>query len=243
MQAAFAENETLALAILRHEAELQTNRGLRTSDLRGGAIHRNRTRRQGVEPKERMSDLRAASSDKTGEPDDLALMQREAHVAKLSGDREPLGAEELLSRRSIDRLGQVLAEGAADHEPNELRLRQIARGVGRDVASVAQDADRIAQSVDLGHTVRDIDARHPASSKLLDQGVQSFGLRLAQTTRRLVEDDDGGAAADRGGDLHELLLSDRQLAHWCAYIDVRADLVEHLYRSALHRGAIDEAAP
>src|SRR5690349_8750210 len=243
LQAAFTQHEALSLAIFRHEAQLKTNRVFRLSHGHWLAVHDDGARGRRVEPEDGMGELRAARSDETRESHNFALTERKADVAELSGNGEPLDAEQLFPRRPVDRLGQILAEGATDHQPNELRFGQVARGVGGDVAAVAQHADRVAEPIDLGHAMRDVNTRHAARAKLLDQGVQSLGLGLAQTARRLVEDDDRGAAADRDGDLHELLLSNCQFAHRGANIHVGANFIEHLPRPALHRAAIDDAAP
>ena len=76
--------------------------------------------------------------------------------------------------------------------------------------------------------MRDVDARHAARFEPIDQLVQPIGFGLAQAARRLVEDDDPRAAADRRGDLHHLLLRDRQLAEPARDVELGADLGEHL---------------
>ena len=60
--------------------------------------------------------------------------------------------------------------------------------------------------------MRDVDARHAARLEPVDQHVQPIRFGLTEAARRLVEHDDARAAADRDGDLHDLLLRDRQLA-------------------------------
>ena len=137
---------------------------------------------------------------------------------------------------------EVRGDWPADHELHEVGFAQFGGGSRRHVAAVAQHGNRVAEAIDLRHSVRDVDARHAARFELRDQLVQSFGFELAQAARRLVEDDDAGAAADGHGDLNDLLLRDRQLAEPARDIQVRADRREHLLRASGDGAPVHEAA-
>src|SRR5438045_4975468 len=65
---------------------------------------------------------------------------------------------------------------------------------------------------------------------------------MAQAARRLVEHDDARAAADRGGDLYDLLLRDGQLAEPATDVQARVDLGEHGGGTTDHLFAHDEPA-
>ena len=90
--------------------------------------------------------------------------------------------------------------------------------------------------------MRDVDARHAARLEPSDQLIQPIRLDLAQAARRLVEHDDARASADGDGDLHDLLLRDRQLAQPARDVDVRADLGEHRGGAPATCSAIHEPA-
>ena len=108
--------------------------------------------------------------------------------------------------------GDVLVEAAPDHQVHQRRLVERAGRLGRDVGAVAQHGHRVAEPEDLRHAVRDVDAGDAALAQAAHERVQPIGLVLRQAAGRLVEDDHARAAADGGGDLHHLLLAERQLA-------------------------------
>ena len=74
----------------------------------------------------------------------------------------------------------------------------------------------------------------PSRAQPIDQVVEPLRFVLRQAAGRLVEDDDPRAAADRRGDLHHLLLTDRQLAHQPPDVDLRAGRGQHLLRAPHH---------
>ena len=146
------------------------------------------------------------------------------------------------SRRVVPMPAEVDSDRAADHQLHEVRLAQLRRGLRRDVSAVAQHRDRVAEAIHLRHAMRHVDARHVARFQIVDQRVETLGLHLAQAARRLVEDDDARSAADGNGDLHHLLLRDRQLAESSRHVEVGADRCQHLARTTHDGAPVDEAA-
>ena len=121
---------------------------------------------------------------------------------------------------------EVLLEAAADHPLHEGCFVERRRRLGRHVFPVAQHGDAVAEAEDLRHAMGDVDHRHAAFAQPVDQGVQLLDFLLAERAGRLVEDDHPGPAADRGGDLHHLLLGDAQALDPSRRVDVRANRLE-----------------
>src|SRR6266542_1782434 len=109
-----------------------------------------------------------------------------------------------------------------------------------NVLPVAQHGDRIAETMNLPHAMRDIEHGHAARLEHADQREQSLGVVLAQTARWFIEDDDARAGPDGRRDLHELLLGGRQRIHGTIRIDRCADVRKALTRPASQGVAIHE---
>ena len=105
---------------------------------------------------------------------------------------------------------EVILEPAANHHLDERRSIDLGDRARRDVASIAQDRDRVAQPEDLLEPVADVDARHATFAQPADERVQTLGFVLRQAARRLIEDDKARALPDRRRDLQHLLLTDGQ---------------------------------
>ena len=172
-----------------------------------------------IEAEQRLRDLGSPGADQAGQADHLAGADLERDVAELARARQLLDAQQLVAGRRRHVLGDVLVEAAADHQVHQRRLVERAGRLGRDVGAVAQHRHRVAEPEDLRHAVRDVDAGDAALAQAPHERVQPVGLVLRQAAGRLVEDDHARAAADRGGDLHHLLLAERQLADRAMHVD------------------------
>src|SRR5215217_3491986 len=92
------EDETLMLAVLRHEPEPRLHRVARRSDRERTAGGKDLTAVQRVDAEDRARDLRATRPDEPREPDDLSAAHRERHVAEHALTPEPAD----LQRRGTD---------------------------------------------------------------------------------------------------------------------------------------------
>ena len=150
--------------------------------------------------------------------------------------------QQFLARGDVRVARKILGDRPADHEVDEFRLAQLGCGPRGDVPAVSQHANRVAQPIDLGHVMRDVEARHAACFEPVDQDIEALGFHPAQAAGGLVEHDDAGAMAHGDGDLHQLLLCERQLADAPRDVEAGADLGEHRLGAAVALFAIDEAA-
>ena len=79
--------------------------------------------------------------------------------------------------------------------------------------AVAQHRVAIAEAEDLLEPVRDEDDRQALGLQRPDDAREVGDLRFAQRRGRLVHDDEPGPHRERAGDLDQLLLGDRKIAH------------------------------
>jgi hypothetical protein len=118
-------------------------------------------------------------------------------------------------------------------------LGLLARQRGHEPA-VAQHADAVGQRLDLREPVRHVEDRRAARAQPADEGQQALGLGRGQRARRLVEDQRARAGADRGRDLHELLLRGAQRRERRGDVERRADLGQPAARELVHGAPVDE---
>ena len=117
-----------------------------------------------------------------------------------------------------------ITDHGADHE-GKRDLRCL--GGGSD-APVLQDRDAIDQLYHLVETVGDVENGAALRLQTSEKIVQARDLADAEGRRRLVENDHRGVGGERLGDLHDLLLGDREPADDRVDVDARVDLGEHL---------------
>ena len=106
-------------------------------------------------------------------------MKIKADIAEGTGAGQPAdGKRDFLAGGT--RLGEDLAQIAADHQPDE-RIRIEFRGRPRgNVAAVAEDRHRSAMAKHFVHFVRDIDDRHAALFQYANRGEERFRLAVRQ---------------------------------------------------------------
>src|SRR6185437_2111824 len=88
--------------------------------------------------------------------------------------------------------------------------------------------------------MRDVDDRHAARLQLADQFEESLNVISTQTARGLIEHDHPGAGTDSAGNLHQLLLRNRERIHRSRRIDRCTDRLQHLTGSAVHHVTLNE---
>ena len=135
-----------------------------------------------------------------------------------------------------------LTHFTADHhvdQPLTIHLRDRER---IDVLAVAQDADVVAQVKDFVKTVRDIDDRDAFRAQLLDDAEHDFQLTVGQNGRRLIHDQNLGIVVDGVHDLDDLFFCHGQRRDLRVDVDVHAEIVDDLLRTAAHTGPVNKSA-
>ena len=188
-----------------------------------------------IETEDRVRDVGAARADQPGDADHLARVHREADVREAAWARQLRDAQHLAaaglrrrpsgryssSRRPIIRCTSAASSSAstglvATWRPSRSTVMVSHR---RKISCIRCDTNT--------HVTL-------ARAQAIEQRVEMFGLVLGQAAGRLVEDDHARAAADRGGDLHHLLLGDRQLTDQAPHVDGRLDRGQQRAGALLH---------
>ncbi len=133
-------------------------------------------------------------------------------------------------RGPMEEVGQL----PPDHVPDQRHLGDLGHRLGRDVLTVAEDRDLIAELEDLVESVADEQDRHPGRGESPNLTEQALHLVGRQRRRGLVHDEDPDVARHRLGDLHRLLRADRQLRRQRAWIDLDLELAQDGVRPLVH---------
>ena len=128
-------------------------------------------------------------------------------------------AEALSGKRGLER--------AADDQLDDLVLGVVGDDAAADDLAVAQDGQVGGDLDDLGDAVGDVDdRRRPASSSSAMRSNSQRGLLGAERLGRLVEHQDRGVGCQRGRDLDEVRLAQRQGRDRRGRIDAQTELLE-----------------
>ena len=156
--------------------------------------------------------LGPARAHQSGEAEDLALAQLEAHVLEQVLGTEAGDLEHgLAASLDADRL-RLARDLAADHHGDDLLHGRLLRVARADVAAVADDRDPVGDPFDLVHAVRDVDDAGVGLHEAADQVVQDLDLGVVERRGRLVHDQQLGVVGQRLADLDHLLLGDGEVA-------------------------------
>ena len=240
--AGHAEHAALAFAVLGHEAHAGGERGAHRAEGQRAAVEFDRARGARIEAEDCLRDLAAAGTDESGEADDLAGADFKIDVGKFPRRGEVAHAQHGVAGLGLKVARPVLGHAAPDHEPHDGVVVHVRAIEGADVAAVAQHADAVAQAEKLRHAVRHVDDGEAARLQPLDEFKEMLGVGRGERAGGLVEDDDARVGADRGGDLHELLLRGGEGAH--GEVDVERDLdrAEQFGGAAAHGLAVQQQA-
>src|SRR5207245_9647882 len=104
-------------------------------------------------------------SDEARKTDDLPAPELERDVGEDPAARQAVRAEHNVAALRLF-LGEERVERAPDHQPDDLAVRELARGARLDVPAVAQDGDRVGELADLFEAMADVDHRDAAVSQL-----------------------------------------------------------------------------
>ena len=242
-QGAFRKHQTLPLAVFRNEADAVVDGLSRTVDAHARSVHVDLARGDRIESKQCAGKLRPAGSHQPREADYLAGVQRERHVLEMSGHGEVLRTQHFRALHGIARHGNVLCQRPPDHHLDQVGLAEIGCRSRGDMRAVAQHTYGITEREDLGHAVRDENARDAAPLEPRKQRVQPIGFGLTEAAGGLVEHDDACAATDGRRDLHHLSIADGELTQPAAHVEHRARFGEQRRRTSFHRPKVHEPAP
>ncbi len=166
-------------------------------------------------PGDGLDELALSVARHAGDPDDLAAVDGERHVAHgqvaaIARDGEPLDLEHQLAPGQRA-LAEVEDHVAAHHHAGELAAPRLSRiGAAYD-AALAQHDDAGADAQDLLELVADEDDGVAFACHPIEDPEQVLRLGRREHRRRLVEDQEVGALEERLEDLDALLLPGRQL--------------------------------
>src|ERR1700684_1189537 len=175
--------------------------------------------------------FRPPGADETGEAENLAVVRFERNADELNRVRiariAPTG-QALDLERDLPMLGDWTlaierADVAAHHHADDrlhIGFGDAARG---DVMAVAQNSVAIAEAENLFQPMRDKDDRQAFGLQRAYDADEIDNLGFAQSRGRLVHDNEPGLHGERAGDLDQLLLSDRKVAHLCHWIALKPD--------------------
>ena len=165
-------------------------------------------------------------------------MQLKGNVLDCAPGRKVLDLEDGVADGAIH-LREHIGHFAADHERNQLILRQILGTVGGNVFAVAVDGDVIGNTENLIHLVGDVNNGDVLRLQLGDDAEQVLNLRVGQRRRRFVHDDNFAVIGNRLRDLDHLHFRDRKVAHLCVGVYIEPQLLEQRNAVLAHLLMVD----
>ena len=143
---------------------------------------------------------------------------------------DPLAVQPLDLQHHLARIDLILrvefGDRAPHHQADDVLGSGLFDGQLAGELPVAQHHHPVGDGHDLVDAVRDEDDRHAAFLQAADQVEEPLDLLFRQRSRRLVHDQDVGAERQGLGDLHELLLGNRQLLDRGARVDGDAQVLQ-----------------
>ena len=128
----------------------------------------------------------------------------------------------------------------ADHLPDDPAGVGPGHVLVGDDRPVAQDGHVVADPAELVELVRDVDDRDVVAPQVLHHAEQDVDLVVGQCRGRLVHDEDPHVLQEDPGDLHQLLLADRQVPHHPVGVEVLTQTAQHLGGPGALGGVVDE---
>ena len=184
---------------------------------------------------EGVEELRLAVAFGTGDPDDLAAVQREADRAErlpLQGidDEHFVGLGRRRNRRRERRL-----ERAADDPLDQLRFRGGRGVVGSLMPPVTKHGDPVGDLEHFRQPMADVDHTDAATLARQHGSVEGLDLLWAEGGGGLVEEQHLGFGHERLGHLEQLALGHRERAHRGVreQLEVEVEVGEDLARPLL----------
>ena len=129
---------------------------------------------------------------------------------------------------------EVISHRPPHHQPDQFVEGHFLRVVRPDLLSVAQDADPVADALDLVHPMRDVDDAHAEHQQAGDGGEELVDLARGEGGGRLVHHQDARVLRQRLRHFDHLLLGDAELSHRRVEIDGDAEAGEQVAGARLH---------
>ena len=197
-------------------------------------------RRTAIEPEQTAQQASAARSQKTGDAEYLAAVQRKRSGGQAIGC-EPFNLQQRVANQPWPARIQIVQRAAHHHGDDAIGGRLRCDALTR-VAPVAQHDKAIGH---LGHfldEVRNVDNRKPLPLKPANQLEKFSDVAVRQAARRLVEHKYATAARKGARDLYQLLRRRSELADGRVDGNIgMTELFERCPRGAAHHIAIDDA--
>ena len=154
------QHHPLVVAVLGEVGDAMGDGVARRADRRRAAIDVDRAALVGRGAEERLAQLGAAGADQPGETEDLAGVDREAHVLEDRQTGQALDPEHLVAG-AADPLRKLVAPGTSDHlADDEVPVDPAIDLVGADDLAVLQDRDPVGDRKDLAQAVGDVEDGH-----------------------------------------------------------------------------------
>jgi ribose transport system ATP-binding protein len=175
-----------------------------------------------------------------GQPDDLALSDREGDVAEPTRRGQAIDGQDRLRDRDAPLRKEVL-DVARDHQRGDGIRGNCARIDDRDVLPVAENGHAVAQVLDLGEIVRNVHDRDPFASEPADQREEDFRFSCNEGGGRLIEHERRGPVKQCARDLNDLFLSSGEFADQDSRRQIEAEIIaQNFHRLKPHRAAINQ---
>ena len=140
--------------------------------------------------------------------------------------------------------GECLAQRAADHHPHDFVVAGRGHVDRAHALAVTKDRGPVTERAHLVHTVRNEDDRDTFLAQAANHGKDLLDLAPVQRGGGLVQDQHAWGAAQRLGDLHQLAVRQREIAHDGAWIDLgELEPCKERRGLAVHAPAIDQPDP
>jgi hypothetical protein len=188
---------------------------------------------------DRLPDVGPPRAHESREPDDLAAAHDEADVLKSPGAAEISHAQPRGPERQFLLVIQF-SQLAPDHHRDDLLRIGFPRGARADEPPVAQYRDAIGDLEHLLEPMTDEHDRRAGVAQLANDAEEVRDLAGREGGRRFVHQQHPRPLAERRGQLHHLLVGNREPAHLGPRVDLHAQRAEHFLRPGLHRASIQQ---
>lgn len=195
-----------------------------------------------LKAEEALDQLLHARAEEARDAQHLARADLEAHVAEMARLRQALDPQHRRAER-VAAAGEHLAHVAGDHHRDDLVDRGLAGAHDAHVGAVAHHGHLVAEILDLLHVVRDEDHGDALRPQIAQHRKEAVHLALHERRGRLVQHEHLRLLRQRPGDLHDLLLRGRQVAHQRVARQLEPEMgADQLFGAPLHRAGAQEGA-
>ena len=141
--------------------------------------------------KECLYDFSTASTDQTGQTQDLALTHSKGNILKEAGAVKTFHTKDFFTDLDLG-LGEQVLDLSADHCGDQICIGDLIHIVSADILGIPEYGDSGSQSVHIFKTVGDKDDGNAFIPELPGDAIQFFGFTLGQRSGGLIHDEDAG---------------------------------------------------